>query len=234
MSANTIDRAGKAGKTMGLVSLAIVILAPLIYRALPENYRGATGTFGIGLGVVALIFALVSMAYSIRRKGMGYRWGKLETWLRVHTYAGLLALLFAFLHANWRFQPGTATAALCLLILTNISGFIGSIIYIYSPKFLAAQGNAAISSPEEVYSKMSKLQDKIDRLKEKMSKADTLDGKLSEQVSSAENELRFLDSELKLSLRREMLMGIWLYIHIPLSAAFLVTALTHVFVILYL
>ena len=233
MNAITIDRAGKIEKAMGLVSLAMAILAPLIYRALPENYHGATGMFGKGLGVVALIFALVSMAYSIRRKGMEYRWGKLETWLRVHTYTGLLALLFAFLHANWRFQPGAATAALYLLILTNISGFIGWIIYIYGPDF-SARETGTVSSPEEVYSKMSKLQDKIDRLKEKISKADTLDGKLSEQVSSAENELRVLDGELKLSLRREMLMGIWLYVHIPLSAAFLVTALTHVFVILYL
>ena len=233
MNAITIERAGKADKAMGLVSLGLVIMAPLIYRALPESYHGAGGTFGKGLGVVALTLALVSMTYSIRRRGMEYRWGKLEMWLRVHTYTGLLALLFAFLHANWRFQPGAATAALYLLILTNISGFIGWIIYIYGPDF-SARETGAVSSPEEVYSKMSKLQDKIDRVKEKMSKTDAPDDKLSEQLSAAENELQLLDHELKLSLRREMLMGIWLYVHIPLSAAFLTTVLVHVFVILYL
>ena len=234
MNVATIKRAGKTDKAMGLVSLGMVIVMPIIYWALPERYHGAGGLFGKGLGVVALSLAFISIAYSIRRMRMQYRWGNLEVWLRIHIYAGLLALLFAFLHADWRFQPGAATAALLLLVLTNISGLIGWIIYIYGPDFLEPQDAQTFNAPEEIYSMMSKLQSKRDLLEQKILKTGDSNNRLSEESSSIEKKMLALRRELKLSLRREMLMGLWLCVHIPLSAAFVVTVSVHVFVIFYL
>jgi len=223
-----------ANKIMAVVSLVIVIAAPFIYQALPETYHGARTTFGKGLGIASLLLSLISVVYSLRRMNMRYRWGKLEIWLRVHVYTALLALLIALLHSNWRFQPGAATAALGLLFLTNISGLIGWIIYIYAPPALSRTDGEKRGSPDEIYSQMDKIQDRIETLERRIAKSGKSDDKKVSEIEAGKKELKDLSRDLKIALRREMLVGAWLYFHIPISAAFLVTAGVDGFVTFYL
>jgi len=219
---------------MGLATLAIVIVAPLIYSSLPESYLGPRTDFGMGLGITALALSMLSALYSMRRAHMKYRWGNLETWLRVHTYTGLLALLFALLHCDWRFQPGAATAALILLFFTDISGLIGWVFYMFAHSLAVSEEAGKLDSPDEIFSQMDKLQDSIDNLQKRLEKTSSRDEKILGEIVDEENKLGQLRVELKSSLRRESLIGIWMYVHFPLSMTFLVTACVHAFVTFYL
>ena len=215
-------------------TLLVVTGTCLVYIGLPPEYHGAKTMLGRSLGGVALVLGLVSGLYMLRRAHMEYRWGALDTWLRIHVYTGLLALAFALLHSGWRFRPGAATAALVLLALTDISGIIGWIVYVYGPKTIPATGNLSEPEfPEDIYSRMSNLQHRVDTLARKAEKGKAGEHDIRE-MEEARSQIYELNKRLKSALRREMYMGVWLYFHIPVSAAFVVVACVHAFVTFYL
>ena len=234
MSNGTLNNTSNVNKIMAAATLVITIAVLLMYKALPIEYQGARTTFGKGLGITALALALFSMLYSLRRIHMKYRWGKLEAWLQIHIYTGLLALLFALIHSNWRFQPGAATTALILLFLTDLSGIVGWVIYIYAPSAMSERDGEKYGSPDEIYARMDKIRQSIETLEHRIAKAGNSDEEMMSEISSGVEELKVLDHDLKIAMRREEMIGIWLNVHIPISAAFIVVASVHGFVTFYL
>ncbi len=234
MNEKKVNKKNSAPGIMPVATLVMVVVVCLVYIGLPPEYQSAKTLFGRTLGGIALGLSLVSGLYMLRRAHMEYKWGSLEIWLRIHIYTGLLALAFALIHSGWMFRPGAATAALGLLILTDISGIIGWIIYVYGPKaVLATEGNSSFEFPEDIYSRMTDLQRRVDMLSRKVEK-DKASDKDIEDLEEARVRINGLNKNLKSALRREMYMGVWLYFHIPVSAAFVVTACVHAFVTFYL
>lgn len=228
------NKRASAPGLMPAVTLVVVIAACLVYIGLPPECRSAKTVFGRSLGGIALALGLISGIYMLRRAHMEYKWGALDTWLSIHVYTGLSALAFALLHSGWRFEPGAATAALVLLVLTDISGIIGWIIYVYGPKaFLATENSSGLDFPEDIYSRMTKLQHRVDTVTRKTERGEAAEGDVME-LEEARGRINELNKRLKSALRREMYMGVWLYFHIPVSAAFVVTACVHAFVTFYL
>lgn len=224
------------GIIFALVTLALAVLLPLIYSLLSSSIRGPRTSLGLTLGILSLAFAYASSLYSVRRAYLQYHWGNIEMWLRVHTYAALLALIFALLHSDYNFRPGAASAALGLLFLTNLSGLAGWIIYVYAPPRIKKDDPDKIDSPEEIYGHIDKLQDKVESLGRRIEKSsdEQTEKKLSEEIAKHEEEIKYYQNELKMALRRENIIGAWMYFHIPISMAFIVTASVHAFVIYYL
>jgi hypothetical protein len=216
----------------GFTLFAVLVGAPL-YSIVPESYRTPQSGLGLFLGIVSLALIIFSALYSLRRAKLWKEWGRMEIWLSLHTYLGILALLFAFLHANWQFRAGTATASIVLLILVTLSGAIGWAIYLILPYRISRKG--IITTPEEAYFKIERLYERVDKL---LDKAQSQDRELTQEEDTerqrAQEEITSLEKELKDALKQESMINGWLYIHIPLSAALIVTVCVHAFMMFYL
>jgi len=133
--------------TGALLALAFVVVFRDYYAldALERARHGldpwlrSSGKLGLPIGIGAAVFVLANLTYLLRRSGrIGQRFGKLSTWMSTHVVTGVLALVFALLHAAM--QPGHtvgghALLGLCVLVTT---GAIGRWFYSFVPR--AANG----------------------------------------------------------------------------------------------
>jgi len=92
-------------------------------------------------GIIAFVLMLVVAAYSLRRRFVRVLPGKVQSWLWMHTWLGVISLLIAFLHENYQniltnyaFDIPTFTAAaggmaaLYALLLLVLSGSTGRLL----------------------------------------------------------------------------------------------------------
>jgi hypothetical protein len=89
-------------------------------------------------GIIAYVLVLSTAAYSLRRRFARGLPGKVQSWLWMHTWIGVLTILIAFLHENYLFilngfvhrisdltdtyWAGTALFALLFLVLSGVTG----------------------------------------------------------------------------------------------------------------
>jgi hypothetical protein len=119
------------------LAFAAIILISIVYAA-AVTFTGAvpaaSGWLGHGIGVVG--FALMLMAetlYSLRKRAVTARWGRMATWLRLHVVFGLVGPYLVLLHTGWQFN-GLAGLAMLLTVVIVASGFIGRYIYTAIPR----------------------------------------------------------------------------------------------------
>ena len=121
-----------------------------------------------------------------------------------------------------------------MLILVTISGVVGWAIYILFPARISSQKEEIIT-PEEIFFEMEKAQEKIDRLEKRKARKngqEALD--LEEEINQLETEISSQKKLLDFEFRQEALLGTWLYVHIPLSASFIVVVSVHAIMMFYL
>jgi hypothetical protein len=106
-------------------------------------------------GIVAFCLVLIVAAYTLRRRFIRTLPGKVQNWLWLHTWFGVLAILIAFLHENYlnilrdlhftlaRFTEGQAgTSALYALLLLVISGTVGRLLDYSQARMIAREANS--------------------------------------------------------------------------------------------
>ncbi|MHC4377173.1 MAG: NAD(P)-binding domain-containing protein [Planctomycetota bacterium] len=119
-----------------------------------------SGTFGLGIGIAATVLVALNLAYLLRRsQRLGLRWGSLKSWMTLHVFTGIAALVLALLHSS--LAPGDtvgghALAALGVLVLT---GAIGRYFYAFVPR--AANGKEL--ALDEVRHSLVALEAELDR-----------------------------------------------------------------------
>lgn len=106
--------------------------------------RGYTSP-GTWLGWFAAVLALVTFAYSLRKRWLQERLrifrASMVAWLWVHVVAGLVCLLAALLHAGFGvldYRPTTGKFLFWLLVLVSISGVLWRLVYRFVPPSVAA------------------------------------------------------------------------------------------------
>ena len=97
----------------------------------------ATGLGWVGryLGIPGTLLILLSLAYSLRKRGR-IHWGNTRTLLAFHQWAGWAGASLVLVHAGVHFEavlPWVATAAMCINVLSGLTG-----------KFLLARTRANI------------------------------------------------------------------------------------------
>lgn len=220
-------------KYLASFTLLVVMLSAPLYSIVPESARSPQQGLGLFFGTVSFSLIIFSALYSLRRAKLWKEWGRMEPWLALHTYLGILALLFALLHANWQFRPGAATASLVLLILVILSGGIGWAIYLIIPSHISKKG--IITTPEEAFFKIEQAQNKIDKISAKaQSQEKDLTNEEKNEIQLLEKTIISLEKELKHVLKQESLINGWLYFHIPLSSSLIVIVCVHAFMMFYL
>ncbi|GAB4435881.1 MAG: hypothetical protein Kow0031_17640 [Anaerolineae bacterium] len=118
------------------LALAVIVLAGVGYAALARlaGVPSASGLPGHSLGVIGFVMMLgAETLYSLRKRAVTARWGRMATWLRGHIFLGLVGPFLVLLHTGWQFN-GLAGLATLLTLIVVASGFVGRYIYTAIPR----------------------------------------------------------------------------------------------------
>ncbi len=181
----TIRRIWKTpGSKFNWICLAISLLTygylyKLYLDSLKSNPYSGPYTDPLRLyGIVSFVLVLLVAAYTLRRRFIRILPGKVQNWLWLHTWFGILAILVAFMHENYlniihdlrftqaRFTEGQAgTSALYALLLLVLTGVIGRLFDIWQARTLAKEANInGVGIVQAVEERLRELDQTIERL----------------------------------------------------------------------
>jgi thioredoxin reductase len=135
---------------------------PLHERALAPGHEWLRPAAGLGLlcGVAATALILVNLAYLLRRgEYLAVRFFSLQRWMTSHVVTGVLALLFALVHAGMAPRATVGGHALAALAVLVVTGAIGRYFYAFVPR--AANGREL--ELEEVQARLAQLSGEWDK-----------------------------------------------------------------------
>jgi len=164
------------GLTRALVVALLLALAMLAWtlgfseyygRSLHERIGGRwhsllrpAGPVGLASGVAAVLLVVFNLAYLVRRAELArFRFGSLQRWMTAHVATGVLALLFALLHAALAPRATVGGHALAALFVLVVTGAIGRYFYAFVPR--AANGREL--ALEELHARLAQLSSGWDR-----------------------------------------------------------------------
>jgi hypothetical protein len=108
-------------------SAGVSIAAVMVYFALALWQPWGPGRFwGLAFGIAAAVLFANAGLYPLRRRWLARPWRNVQTWLQLHIYGSVVALLFVVIHMGFRWPTGQMGWWLFGLSLwTTISGLIG-------------------------------------------------------------------------------------------------------------
>jgi hypothetical protein len=119
-----------------LAALIAVLLLTVLYVPL-QSFRGGgpSSAIGHGIGIAGFLLMLATETlYSLRKHSRRMaRWGRMQTWLSVHIFTGIVGPYMVFLHTGWQFA-GLAGITMLFTAIVVASGFIGRYIYTAVPR----------------------------------------------------------------------------------------------------
>lgn len=138
-----------------LSSLGILGCVYLVYRAASATQTPYPGIDPFReFGIVAFVLVLLVAAYTLRRRFLRRLPGKVQNWLWLHVWFGIVSLLIAFLHENFlnithdfsfmsdRFtEAAFGTTALYALLLLVLTGVIGRLLDIWQARVIATEAD---------------------------------------------------------------------------------------------
>ena len=87
---------------LGISLIVYAYLYKIYLEALKSNpYAGPYSDPLRLFGIVAFILVLLVAAYTVRRRFVRTLPGKVQNWLWLHTWFGILSIVVAFLHENY-------------------------------------------------------------------------------------------------------------------------------------
>jgi hypothetical protein len=245
----------------GALLVIAVITAVYLGVVLVSEVPAASGFFGHSLGVVGFVLMLMTeILYSLRKRYMFARWGKLQHWLSFHIFTGLVGPYLVLLHSSWKFN-GLAGILMLFTVIIVGSGFVGRYFYTAVPR----SADGTILEVEQLNQLISHNQQQLEAWRgahpKLIGKVDDLFGDMAggrtnladarrrwrelEKNAPAENRPLFKDLrtfwERQLVLKRQLdslagarrLLAIWHTVHIPLGVATFTIAFIHIGAALY-
>jgi hypothetical protein len=118
-------------------ALGAMVVIALLYVWLMTRLDAvppAGDLFGHGLGIVGFLLMLsTETLYSLRKRSLQARWGRMSSWLRFHIFTGLVGPYLVLLHTSWKLN-GLAGIVTALMIVVVLSGIVGRYIYTAVPR----------------------------------------------------------------------------------------------------
>ena len=129
-------------------------------------------------GIVAFALMLVVAAYTLRRRFARRLPWKVQDWLWLHIWFGILSLLLSLLHENYQYilhdyyftktfltEADAGMPALIALFLLVITGVIGRLLDLWQAHAIAAEANSnGVGIPQAVEECLLELQLTVERL----------------------------------------------------------------------
>ncbi|HEV7667135.1 MAG TPA: hypothetical protein VGS22_01310 [Thermoanaerobaculia bacterium] len=129
------SRAGARWRNVGLLAMIAAVAA--YARAARGGFSHGGSTAGIVFGALGLAAILALLFFGVRKRDYKSRLGRLETWLHIHVYLGLLSFVLILLHSGFRFHDQVAVSAFVVLILVVATGVWGALLYQRVPRLLS-------------------------------------------------------------------------------------------------
>jgi hypothetical protein len=134
-----------AAASLGFSAFVLVGLDGWGYYRAPATLRSymtahrllrPSGLAGHLFGVAGLVFMLVPVVYSLRKKIPRLRnVGTMKTWLEIHIFCGIVGPVFVTFHTSFKFN-GIVSVAYWSMVAVVLSGFVGRYLYVRIPRSL--------------------------------------------------------------------------------------------------
>jgi hypothetical protein len=99
-----------------------------------HSWLKPSGIVGQSAGILGLLLFLFLWLYPLRKSVRWLAWtGRVGSWLRVHTVAGLIISLVVAVHAGWRFT-GLIGLGYWAMLTVALSGIVGRYLYVHIPR----------------------------------------------------------------------------------------------------
>jgi len=101
-----------------------------------EAYRllRPAGDFGHGFGIIGSSMMLFMLLYSVRKRTRIFRnWGRLNRWLDIHIFFGIIGPLLIVLHTSFKVQ-GLVAVSFWSMVAVAGSGILGRYLYLQIPR----------------------------------------------------------------------------------------------------
>lgn len=129
------SRGGARWRNVGLIALIAAVAAYV--RAARDGFPHGGSAAGIVFGALGLAAIFALLFFGVRKRDYKSRLGRLETWLHIHIYLGLLSFVLILLHSGFRFHDKVAISAFVVLILVVATGVWGAMLYQRVPRLLS-------------------------------------------------------------------------------------------------
>ncbi len=161
-------------------SAATLSLVYLLYRnaIATQLYPGPYNPPFRQFGVVAYALVMVVAAYTLRRRFARHLPGKVQNWLWLHVWFGVISVVIACMHENfqnithdleWTRDRFTeyyfGTSALFALILLVVSGVVGRLLDMWQARVIATEADTnGVGINRSVQDRIFELALKVERL----------------------------------------------------------------------
>jgi heme/copper-type cytochrome/quinol oxidase subunit 3 len=158
--------------------LFLGIVAWYLYAHQTQQYTGPLTDPLRLFGILAFVLVLSTATYSLRRRFFKSLPGKVQDWLWMHTWIGIITILIAMMHEDFGYithdycQDAScltntyfAGSALFTLIMLVISGIVGRLLDIWSTHRIARDANAnGVGIAQTLIARIKELDYTIERL----------------------------------------------------------------------
>lgn len=113
-------------KKRRITNISLLVIASVIAIFLCYVLRTAHLNIGIYSGLVLYGIVLFLALFNSRKKAPFLPLLKVRTWLQLHIYLGLLAVVIFFIHIGWRLPNGALESVLAaVFVIVSVSGVLG-------------------------------------------------------------------------------------------------------------
>jgi hypothetical protein len=158
--------------------LFLGIVAWYLYAHKTQQYPGPLTDPLRLFGILAFFLVLSTATYSLRRRFFKSLPGKVQDWLWMHTWVGIITILIAMMHEDFGYITHNycqnasclttmyfAGSALFTLILLVISGIVGRLLDIWSTHRIARDANAnGVGIAQALIARIKELDYTVERL----------------------------------------------------------------------
>jgi hypothetical protein len=134
--------------------LYVIILVWYLFAIRTQQFAGPFNDPLRLFGIVAFILVLATAAYALRRRFVRGLPGKVQDWLWMHTWVGIITILIALLHENFAHVTHDfcqnltcfsnsywGTAALFALLFLVVSGVVGRLLDMWQAHIIASEAS---------------------------------------------------------------------------------------------
>jgi heme/copper-type cytochrome/quinol oxidase subunit 3 len=158
--------------------LFVGIVAWYAYAHKTQQYPGPLADPLRFFGILAFVLVLSTAAYSLRRRFVKSLPGRVQDWLWMHTWVGIVTVLIAMLHEDFGYithdycqnamcltDTYFAGSALFSLILLVIVGIVGRLLDVWSTRRIASDASAnGVGIVQALTMRIKELEYTIERL----------------------------------------------------------------------
>ena len=245
---------------LAFAAIAAITAAYLLVTLL-SGVPEASGGIGHSIGIVGFVLMLMSeILYSLRKRYLRARWGRMQHWLSFHIFTGLVGPYMVLLHSSWKFN-GLAGILMLLTVIIVASGFVGRYFYTAVPRdadgtileveqlnLLIAQNKQQLADLRETHPDLIRQVDELLAVQSVGRFGRAAAGKQwrkLEKETPAESRVPLraireswerqaaLERQLKSIAGARRMLAVWHTLHVPLGVVVFTIAFIHIAAALY-